>query len=159
MINGIHHPCISTGNLERALDFYQGLLGLEQVFEFSWESGTEMSSFAGAITGVPNSTARAVMLKVGNAFVEIFEFSEPKSQRNDDRALNNHGISHICFDVSDVQAIYDKLSQAGVTFNNPPVDVGPMRITYCRDPDGNFIELQQITDPESVLALKGGAQA
>ena len=153
MIRGIHHPGITTGNLDRLLAFYRDLLGFTEVFGFGWEAGSEMSDAAGRITGVPNSTARAVLLRVGNGFLEIFEYSKPASDRRDDRALSQQGFAHVCFDSDDVIADHARLAAAGVPFNAAPVDVGPMRLCYCRDPDGNFVELQQITDPGGVLAL------
>lgn len=153
MIRGLHHPSITTSNLERLLGFYCDLLGLEQVSGFGWEAGTEMSEFAGQITGIPRSTAKSVLLKAGNAFVEIFEYSAPVSTRADDRALFQQGWSHVCFDSDDVMADHDRLAAEGVVFNAPPLDVGPMRVCYCRDPDGNFVELQQITDVTSGMAL------
>ena len=154
MIRGIHHPSITTNDMDRALGFYRDLLGFKEIFAFGWESGTEMAAMAGGITGIPDSTARAVVLRAGNAFLEIFEYSTPASQRTDDRALSNQGFSHVCFDSDDVIADHARLSAAGVVFNAEPADVGPMRIAYCRDPDGNFVELQQITDPASDLVLE-----
>jgi len=156
MIRGIHHPGITTGNLDRLLPFYRDLLGFTEVFGFGWEAGTEMSEGAGQITGVAGSAARAVLLKAGNAFLEIFEYKTPASTRADDRALSQHGLSHVCLDSDDVIADHARLAAAGVSFNTPPVDVGPMRLCYCRDPDGNFVELQQITDPASDLMLHPG---
>ncbi|MRX51619.1 glyoxalase/bleomycin resistance/dioxygenase family protein [Paracoccus sp. S-4012] len=153
MLRGIHHPSITTADLDRLLAFYRDLLGFEEVFSFGWESGTEMSAFAGTITGVPDSTARSVLLKAGNAFLEIFEYKAPESQRTDDRALSQGGYSHICLDSDDVIADHARLAEAGIAFNAAPIDVGPMRLCYCRDPDGNFVELQQITDPQSDLVL------
>lgn len=157
MLTGIHHPSITTGDLERALGFYRDLLGFHEVFAFGWEVGTEMAAFAGGITGVADSTARSVLLRAGNAFLEIFEYKLPASQRGDDRALFQQGFSHVCFDSDDVIADHARLAAAGVVFNAAPVDVGPMRLCYCRDPDGNFVELQQITDPASDLVLARGA--
>lgn len=154
MINGIHHPSLTTGDMKRALGFYQDLLGLEPVFEFGWEAGTDMAEAAAGITGITGSTAKAVVLKVGNAFLEIFEYTTPASQRGDDRALSDQGFAHVCFDVADAHDAYARLKAAGVPFIAAPTDVGPMRIAYCRDPDGNHVELQQITDPASVLALR-----
>lgn len=153
MIRGLHHPGITTGNLEPMLAFYRDLLGFQQVSGFGWEAGTEMSDFAGQITAVPRSTARSALLRAGNAFVEIFEYTAPASTRSDDRALSQQGWAHVCFDSDDVVADHARLVAAGVTFNSPPTDVGPMRICYCRDPDGNFVELQQITDASSVMVL------
>lgn len=153
MIRGIHHPAIATDDMSKALNFYQTLLGLDTVFSYGWESGTDMAELAGKITGVPNSTAQAIVLKVGNAFLEIVAFAQPASNRGDDRALSQHGYSHVAFDVDDVWKEYERLKAAGVQFQSEPIDAGPMRVAYCRDPDGNFVELQQITDPDSALVL------
>ncbi|MFB8342232.1 VOC family protein [Brucella cytisi] len=154
MIRGIHHPSITTGDIDRLLPFYRDHLGFAEVFAFGWESGTDMSDFAAGITGISNSTARSVLLKAGNAFLELFEYKQPRSSRNNDRALSQQGFAHVCFDSDDVIADHERLSAAGVSFVSAPVDVGPMRLCYCRDPDGNFIELQQITDPASALVLR-----
>jgi catechol 2,3-dioxygenase-like lactoylglutathione lyase family enzyme len=154
MIRGIHHPCVSTGDMARALGFYRDLLGFEEVFSFGWEAGTEMADLADAITGLRGSSANACLLRAGNAFLEIFAFSQPPSTRGPAQALSDHGISHICLDVDDAHAEHARLSAAGVTFQSAPIDVGPMRVAYCRDPDGNVVELQQITDPASPMALR-----
>ncbi len=154
MIQGIHHPAVATGDMAKALAFYQGLFTFKTVFSYGWEKGTDMANLAGGITGVADSTAQAVVLKAGNAFLEIVAFSEPASERSDTRALSQHGYSHIAFDVDDVWGEYERLKAAGVVFQSEPTDVGPMRIAYCRDPDGNFVELQQITQPDSPLVLK-----
>ncbi|MET3794269.1 VOC family protein [Aquamicrobium terrae] len=154
MIRGIHHPAITTGDIDRLLPFYRDLLGFTEVFGFGWEAGTDMSGFAAGITGVADSTARSVLLKAGTAFLELFEYKQPASTRSDDRALYQQGFAHVCFDSDDVIADHARLSAAGVPFVSAPVDVGPMRLCYCRDPDGNFVELQQITDPASDLVLR-----
>lgn len=153
MIRGIHHPGITTGNIDRLLPFYRDLLGFQEVSGFGWEAGSEMSAFAGQIIGIADSTARALLLRTGNAFLEIFEYQTPASTRSDDRSLSQQGFAHLCLDSDDVIADHARLSAAGVVFNAPPMDVGPMRLCFCRDPDGNFVELQQITDPASEMML------
>ncbi len=154
MIRGIHHPSITTSNLDRLLPFYCDLLGFQQVSGFGWEAGSEMSAFAGQIIGIPNSAARAILLRAGNAFLELFEYQTPASTRSDDRSLSQHGFAHLCVDSDDVIADHARLLAAGVVFNALPLDVGPMRLCFCRDPDGNFVELQQITDPASDIVLR-----
>lgn len=153
MIRGIHHPGLTTGDLDRLLAFYRDLLGFQQVSGFGWEAGSEMSAFAGQITGIANSTAQATLLRAGNAFVEIFEYQTPASTRSDDRSLSQQGFAHLCLDSDDVIADHARLVAAGVVFNAAPMDVGPMRLCFCRDPDGNLVELQQITDPASDMVL------
>ena len=88
MIRGIHHPGITTGNLDRLLSFYRDLLGFREISRFGWEAGSEMSAYAGQIIGIADSTARAVLLRAGNAFVEIFEYQSPASTRSDDHGMD-----------------------------------------------------------------------
>jgi catechol 2,3-dioxygenase-like lactoylglutathione lyase family enzyme len=151
MIRGIHHTAISTGDLDRALKFYRDLLGFEVAIEFEWPKGTE---FADSITGLKDSAARTAMLKAGNMMIEIFEYSSPAPQEGDPaRPVCDHGITHICVDVVDIEAEYERLKAAGMTFHCPPQDLGISKATYGRDPDGNVVELQEVLDKSSPVAL------
>jgi glyoxylase I family protein len=152
MIRGIHHAAISTGNMDRLLAFYRDLLGFRVLFDFSWPAGTEV---ADRITGLQQSSARAVMLHTGNAIIELFQYASPAPQPGDpDRPVCNHGITHICLDVTDLDTEYQRLQAAGMRFHCPPQELGPeVRTTYGRDPDGNVIELQEVSNPDSPIAL------
>jgi glyoxylase I family protein len=152
MIRGINHVAISTGNLEGALAFYRDLLGLEVVFEAGWPSGTEV---ADKITGLKDSSARWVVLKAGNAIIELFQYESPPPKQGDPkRRVCDHGIAHICLDVTDVDGEYERLRAAGMTFHCPPQNLGTaLRTTYGRDPDGNVVELQEVLEPENPFAL------
>jgi len=151
MIRGIHHTAISTPDLDRALAFYRDLLGLRVVADFAWPVGTEV---ADRITGLHESSARAVMLQAGNAFVELFQYQTPAPRPGDPRRpVADHGITHLCFDVTELDAEYERLRAAGMTFHCPPQDLGGVRSTYGRDPDGNVIELQEVCEPGHPIAL------
>ena len=153
MIRGIHHTAISTGNLDRSLAFYRDLLGFEAVLRFEWPAGTEA---ADNITGLKDSAARTAMLKAGNMLIEIFEYSSPTPKEGDPaRPVCDHGFTHICVDVADIEAEYERLRAAGMTFHCPPQDLGIAKATYGRDPDGNVVELQEVLDKGSPLALLG----
>ena len=154
MIRGIHHTAISTGDLQRALAFYRDLLGFETVFEAGWPAGTEV---ADNITGLSGSSAQVAMLRAGNTFIELFQYGSPAPGSGDpNRPVCDHGITHICLDVTDVEDEYQRLTAAGMRFHCPPQDLGGSRVTYGRDPDGNVVELQEIRDPESATALDLG---
>jgi catechol 2,3-dioxygenase-like lactoylglutathione lyase family enzyme len=154
MIRGIHHTAISTGDLQRSLAFYCDLLGFEKVFEGGWPAGIEV---ADDITGLSGSSAQLVMLRAGNAFIELFQYASPApSPGNPNRPVCDHGITHICLDVTDVDAEYQRLTAAGMSFHCPPQDLGGSRVTYGRDPDGNVVELQEILDPASAMTLDLG---
>lgn len=150
MIRGIHHTSISTGDLERSLAFYEGLLGVEVLFTSDF-SGEEIST----ITALPGATGRVAMLRAANAHIELFEYATPEAAPNTpNRPVCNHGLTHICFDVVDLPAEYERLKAAGVTFHCPPQSLGSsVRTTYARDPDGNVVELQEILTPKSRMAI------
>ena len=142
MIRGIHHAAISTGDAERLLHFYRDLLGFEVVSDHSWQSGADMLD---AILGLHGSAARSLLLRKGDGHLEIFQFQSPRPKPGDSRRpVCDHGLTHICLDVIDIQAEYERLRSAGMAFHCPPQDFGAVRNTYGRDPDGNVIELQEI---------------
>jgi len=151
MIHGIHHTAISTPDLDRSLAFYRDLLGAEVMTDFEWPKGAEI---ADRIVGLKDSSARAVMLKLGNAMIEIFQYQSPAPHPGDpDRPVCDHGITHLCLDVTDIDSEYDRLVAAGIRFHSPPQDLGAIRSAYGRDPDGNVVELQEVLDHSSPVYL------
>jgi len=152
MIRGIHHAAISTGNFDRLVAFYCDQLGAVAVAPPGELSGEVFD----AVVALPEAKARVVLLRLGNAFIELFEYTNPVGQKGDpNRPVSDHGITHICFDVTDIAAEYERLKAAGVHFHCEPQAMmgGRSWITYARDPDGNVIELQEILNPKSRFAL------
>ena len=123
--------------------------------EFDWERGTEDFD---RITGLEGSAARALMLRHGNACLELFEFSFPTPRPRDaERPVCDHGITHLCLDVTDIAAKYERLSKDGMRFHSPPQAAGEgFRCAYGRDPDGNVVELQEMTRREDLSYLDRG---
>lgn len=153
MILGIHHTALSIKDMEKSLAFYRDLLGLEVLFDTSWGKGSEL---ADKILRVKDTSARQVMLKVGNAYLELFEFHSPEiAPMAEDRPVCDRGITHIALDVKDVDAEYERLSEAGMLFHCEPVNLGAtVRTTYARDPDGNVLELQEVLSSDAPIALE-----
>ena len=58
-------------------------------------------------------------------------------------ALVADGIPWTQFAVADVQAEFDRLSAAGVTFTQPPTPMGPVTTAVLDDTCGNLIQLAQ----------------
>ena len=149
MIRAIHHVALSTANLERLQAFYCGLLGFTELSRTTWKGDQHKIDL---VMALPGTAATTVMLQLGATCVELFQFEAPAQpvQRaqlvwaEGDRPVHKHGITHLCFDVDDVEAEYQRLLAAGVRFHTPPQDFGAVRATYGRDPDGNVFELQQL---------------
>jgi catechol 2,3-dioxygenase-like lactoylglutathione lyase family enzyme len=56
-------------------------------------------------------------------------------------ALVADGIPATSFAVDDVQAEFDRLSAAGVTFTQPPTEMGPVTTAVLDDTCGNLIQI------------------
>lgn len=156
MIRGIHHVAICTPDLDRLAAFYTDVMGFEQVMTGSWRDRPLIDR----IIDLPNSAARQVMLRAGNAHLELFEYESPVGSPADpDRNPASQGYTHFCIDVVDIDAEYARLSSSGMTFHSPPptrdeMSGGPIRAIYARDPDGNIVELQEILDPDVPFTLE-----
>jgi catechol 2,3-dioxygenase-like lactoylglutathione lyase family enzyme len=59
------------------------------------------------------------------------------------KALVEDGIPFTSFGVDDVQAEYERLKNAGVTFTQPPVSMGEVTMAVLDDTCGNLIALAQ----------------
>ncbi len=155
MILGIHHVAISTGNLGRLVHFYTDVLGFEIVTEIGWKDNPQIDR----IVGLQGSEADSVMLRTGNIYIELFQYHKPEGKQSDpQRPVSDHGYTHFCIAVEDIDAEYERLLAAGMTFHCPPPGgndskEAPVRATYGRDPDGNVIEIQEVRDPNIRFAL------
>jgi glyoxylase I family protein len=143
MIQGFHHIAISVADMEKSLSFYRDTLGFEVVMKGGWEQGNEK---ADQIVGLQDTAAKLIMLRKNGFNLELFEYRSPVPEPSDPgRRICDHGFTHICLEVSDIDSEYLRLKEAGMTFHEaPPEAVSGMRAIYGRDPEGNVIELLEI---------------
>ena len=150
MIRGIHHTAISTGDLERSVSFYRDAFGFEQIMDFAWPEGTANMN---ATHALDETAGRVVLMRLGSSMIELFQFETPEPRPVDPaRPLCDHGITHLCMEVADIDKEYERLKDVGMTFHCPPVQNGDARMTYGRDPDGNVIELLEFLNADDPLA-------
>ena len=155
MIRGIHHVGLSTPDLDRLVGFYRDVMGFEVVMTSAWRD----RPIVDRMVGLSGSAARQTMLKAGNAYLEVFEYASPTPRAaRSDRNPADHGYTHFCIDVVDIDAEYERLSANGMTFHAPPPTTDELgharlRAIYGRDPDGNIVELQEVLDPDVPFGL------
>lgn len=77
--------------------------------------------------------------------LEIFSYTPEHPEA--DQAINRPGFGHIAFHVSDVNEMASLIASHGgsllgevVTREYP--ELGTLTVAYCRDPEGNHIEIQ-----------------
>lgn len=139
MIRGIHHIALHTPDLERLLRFYCDLIGFEEVSRAAWKDNALIDE----VIGVQGSAAKQAMLRAGNVHLELFEYASPAGRSAAPLRPNDHGYTHLCLDVTDIEREFDRLSRAGMAFTRRPGDFGAVKAVYGRDPDGNLVEIQE----------------
>jgi len=136
-IRAMKHVAISTGDLDRAVDFWAAL-GFVETRRWDWPAGVEVIN---TLVGLPDSAARAALLEGPGTGLEIFEFVVP-APGADTRSVHRPGYTHVCFEVDDLDDEIDRLAAAGMTFwAGPAEDRAGQRMVYGHDPDGNVVEL------------------
>ena len=126
-IDRIDHIVLTVFDLDRTIDFYRRVLGMEPV------------TFAGGRRGLAFGRQKLNLHQAGREF-------EPKALRPSPGAID------LCFISSTpLEEVIEELKEANVTILEGPVAktgaLGPMMSVYFRDPDGNLIEVSNYTDP------------
>jgi catechol 2,3-dioxygenase-like lactoylglutathione lyase family enzyme len=148
-MRGQHHVGITVADLERSLEFYVGILGLElaggptEIFD---------DENLGPAVGVPGARLRCALLRLGDGLLELLQYHAPASPVETPLPQNALGAQHVAFAVDDVHACKQALEAQGVEFlaDVTVVDDGPLagwRWVYFRDPDGNALELVENAYP------------
>jgi lactoylglutathione lyase len=122
------HTMVRVADLEAALDFYVGKLGLVQTRRNDYEAGR----FTLVYLAAPQDEGRAQSEK--SPELELTWNWDPESY------TGGRNFGHMAFEVKDIYAACQKLMDGGVTINRPPRD-GWM--AFVRSPDGISIELLQ----------------
>lgn len=141
MIRGLEHVALSVSNLERSIDFYCRVLGLEKIRII--ECSREMK--LGDIVGLPGCTARIAHLRSGEFMLELFEYINPRGRPipGDFRQADN-GYTHVGFTSTDVRADFKRLKEQGINFIGEPVEFRPgVWVVYFYGPEGEVCELRQ----------------
>jgi catechol 2,3-dioxygenase-like lactoylglutathione lyase family enzyme len=145
-IDGPRHGGITVSDLDRSLDFYCGLLGLELLWRRLYEE-REITM----IVGVPEASGIEVaMLRVpgSEVDVELLQYHGCDSPSGSSPP-SHHGTGHFCVYVTGIDALYDELQANGVRFRSDgPVEMragvnAGGKSLYALDPDGYVFEFHQ----------------
>jgi catechol 2,3-dioxygenase-like lactoylglutathione lyase family enzyme len=139
----MHHAGFVVKDLERMSAFYREALGLEIV----WDR-RGVPEYTSKVMGIPNAQTHGIMLQTTSGQrLELLSFETPDLREAHEQELG-YGSAHVCFQVDDVQAAYDRLVQHGANVIHPPVqlelDIGLLKGCYARDQEGNWLEILQI---------------
>lgn len=117
-ITSIHHVSLIVAETARSLAFYQGILGMRLL------SNRPALSFEGA------------WLAVGDQQIHLLELPNPDPVQG--RPVHGGRDRHLALEVTALAPLIGRLEAAGIAFT--PSRSGRAAI-FCRDPDGNALEL------------------
>lgn len=138
----LDHIAITVSDTQRSLDFYCGMLGLEQVEQHQLAAADVKK--ANAIDNARGQSTRLAATGTPGILIDLLEFFDlPK-----DSAAVRPGIvgaTHFALSVDNLQDAYEELLAKGVVFDAEPVTfplhTGSVTVVFLSDPDGNSIEL------------------
>ena len=141
----INHVGLTVTDIAAAVDWYAQVFGLVPVFGPEEVRGPGRSK---EVFGPRFEAMKRAVLSSGNgAGLELFEFLEPPTVRNEDPFRYwQTGPFHVCFTCDDVGSQLAAVVDSGGRARTAPLDAGNGRqIAYCEDPFGNVVELTNRT--------------
>jgi len=121
----ILHTMLRTGNLQRSIDFYTRVLGMNLLRQKDYPEG----KFTLAFLGYGDESGQSVIELTYNWGVEQYELGS--------------GYGHIAIEVDDVYQATDRIKAHGgkILRDAGPMNAGCTIIAFVEDPDGYPIEL------------------
>lgn len=139
---GFFHVGRTVADLDRALEFYSGVLGLEVV-----SRRTIREEYAWWIWGLRADRVRAAFLRIpgSEALVELFEFVGADARPVTGRPCDP-GVGHFCVYVDDAEAVLRRAVSMGFGSRSDEVVRIPdgtfagAKVVYLLDADGHHVE-------------------
>ena len=140
------HTNLIAKDWKKLSEFYINVFGCKPVYPERDLSGEWIDK----LTAVNNVKVRGIHLALpgyeDGPTLEIFEY-QPGNPRSEENKINKQGFGHIAFHVDSVESILAKLIEhggqpLGEIVKNEVKGVGLLTVVYAKDPEGNFIEIQ-----------------
>ena len=151
-VRSFSHTGITVSDFNRAVKFYWEVFGCPLV----GVADSDLERVKGFF-GVPGDTPRCKIGWIrcpGGAVLEIFHF-EPQ-QPPIPVPWNRVGFTHISFNVRNVHKWHDYLQRKGVEcISKPEQSPRGQWLFFCKDPDGNLIEIMDLRHMYYVLGWFG----
>jgi glyoxylase I family protein len=158
---GVDHVAITVADLDRSLEFYGDLLGLEVR-----DRGMLDPELVERMTGLPGAEVEYADVELGTRVLELLAYRSQDPRRGAPSRQERPGSVHIALEVDDAPRVHGRLTEAGFAPLSPPQtlpddgsDWAGCVIFYVRDPDGVTIEIVERATPGVRAAVPAGATA
>lgn len=152
MNGGVYGATIGVSNMDASIDFYKKLLGISEIIYDTTSTFADVPHnrgevFRRVLMKKNKSTCGAFTNLLGDVEVELVQHinKDPK-QIFAGRYWGDCGFIHLCFDVTDMDALKKISEKLGYKFtvdskDSYAMDTAEGRFCYVEDPDGTLIEL------------------
>jgi catechol 2,3-dioxygenase-like lactoylglutathione lyase family enzyme len=150
MTVGIDHVNLVVADLEKSAAFYTEVLGFVKTQEVHMEG-----EWIEEIVRLRGVRAKAAFVEPagGGLRIELLEYVTPEGAVLPENSVaNTRGLRHLALRVRGIEAMAERLREAGVRLFSGPVTVpagvakfaaGEKRLLYFLDPDGVILELAE----------------
>ena len=141
MINSFGHTALSVSDMDRSLEFYRDLFGMEVAMDIDISDDR-----IAKVIGVPGAKCRIVHLKLGGHILELFHYTGVRGE-NKGHSMQQYdfGLTHLGFEVDDFHKHMEEMKARDVEFLGDPLAFRPnVWIAYFRGPDGEVCEFRQV---------------
>jgi len=116
-ISGIQHASFLIADLNSAVDFYHGVLGMA------------------IVPDRPELGYPGVWLQIQQQQIHLLQLPNPDPVEG--RPQHGGRDRHVAFGISDLDSLVARLKTAGIAYT---LSRSGRRALFCRDPDGNALE-------------------
>ncbi len=133
------HLVVGVTDMDRALSFYRGLLGMDVVFDQAMSG----EPFDAALGGSAGHQGRVVGGLVGGVMLELLSLGGPARPAR--RSIV--GNQNISLSVADLDDTYRRVRAAGYEPDQAPFEIAGVRMFFVKDPDGTSVEFIEFPTP------------
>lgn len=139
MITLINHVSFTVSDLDKSVEFYTNVMGLECV---SYAERGEV--FSSDVTGVQGVKMKIAYMRAENCSIELIQYVCGSGVKLDTSTCNI-GSAHVCFNVKDFDKWLEHIAIHKVQLRGKVcvVPAGPnigKKVCYAMDNDGNNLE-------------------
>ena len=153
MIERIDHVNLVVGDMPKMIAFYRDVVGLRLT-----KQATISGQWIDDVTGLVDVTADVAFLELpAGPGIELLQYRTPQGTRPLGLGdPHTPGLRHIALRVKDIDSMAAAIRTAGFSLISPiqqvpaaQVDYAEVRkrLVYCRDPEGNLLELCSYEKP------------
>jgi catechol 2,3-dioxygenase-like lactoylglutathione lyase family enzyme len=148
VLTGLAHTAVCVPDVEGAVRWYTDVLGMRVLSPPYQMEGAQIEADMGELIPAPVAVKAAIVgFEASDHVLEVIEYPHAHG-RVVDRAVIDHGLSHVGLLCDDLSATRARLKARGVTFLTTGVaGIAGLRTTWFSDPYGVMFILMEKGQP------------